>query len=362
MSLWVYDTILLISTFVFAFFATGGAYALMLRIGAMDIPNSRSNHTQPTPHGGGLGIVFAAICFMMVVDAPGDLIWGVLILAAVSFYDDIRPLPARDRFAVQVVVVAWMLATQLPETALSGFVFHEVVLLVGLAGLVWLWFINLFNFMDGSDGLAASEAACISAGIILMAAVIPLPPHVQNGALVTLGASLGFIVWNWHPARVFMGDVGSIPLGFLLGFLLLSLAVGGYPAASLILPAVFVADASLTLVGRMLRQERILEAHSSHAYQRAIRGGMTHDAVARDVIGVNIVLIVIAVLSTQTASLLWQLGLVGLAYGLACLLLLRFSLRRHPSRREIHPAVTEAEIVSETPARHTALHEDGNPA
>lgn len=358
MSLWVYDTILLISAFVFAVFATGAAYALMLRIGAIDIPNSRSNHTRPTPRGGGLGIIFAAVCFLMVVDAPGDLIWGVLILAAVSFYDDLGHLPPRDRLAAQVVVVAWMLATQLPEAALSGFAYHEVVLLVGLAGLAWLWFINLFNFMDGSDGLAGSEAVCISAGLLALAAVVPLPPDVQNGALVVLGSALGFIVWNWHPARIFMGDVGSIPLGFLLGFLLLSLAVGGYPAAALILPAVFVADASLTLTARLLRQERLLEAHSSHAYQRAIRGGMTHDAVARDVIGINIVLIVIAVFSTQTASLAWQWGLVGLAYVLAGLLLLRFSWRRSDSQL----TVTEAEIVEEIPARRAPLPEDGNPA
>lgn len=361
MSLWVYDTILLISAFVFAFFATGAAYALMLRIGAMDIPNSRSNHAKPTPRGGGLGIVFAVVSFLMVVDAPGDLIWGILILAAVSLYDDIRSLSARDRLAAQVVVVAWMLATQLSDTALSGFAYPEVLLLVGLAGMAWLWFINLFNFMDGSDGLAASEAACISAGFVALAVVVPLPPHVQNGALVALGGSLGFIVWNWHPARIFMGDVGSIPLGFLLGFLLLSLAVSGYPAPALIFPAVFVADASLTLLGRVLRRERLFEAHSSHAYQYAIRGGMSHDAVARDVIGINIVLIIIAILSTQTNSLLWQCALVGLAYGLACLLLLRFA-RKGRKAQGAGITVTEAEVIEEIPARRVSLPQDGNPA
>jgi UDP-N-acetylmuramyl pentapeptide phosphotransferase/UDP-N-acetylglucosamine-1-phosphate transferase len=354
MFIWIYDAILLISAFVFAAIGTGAAYFAMRRLGVVDVPNERSNHATPTPRGGGLGIVFASVCFLMVTDAPGELVWGMILLAALSLWDDFKPLPPQKRLLGQVIIVAWLLTT-----AFEGHVFNGLIpnwLELPVLVLIWLWFINLFNFMDGSDGLAASEAICICIGLLTVGAVVLLPLHAVSYALITIGAVLGFVIWNWQPAKVFMGDVGSIPLGFLLGFMLLSLAGGGYPAAAVILPAVFIADASVTLLRRLIRRERIFDAHSSHAYQRAIRGGMSHAQVARNVIGTNIVLIVLAVFSTMEPAPLYAFGTIAAAYALAFVLLTYFATYR--GKPVDAPKISDAEVIEEIPAPDEALLAD----
>lgn len=351
MIIWLYDMVLVFSAFLFAVAGTGMAYVLMRRLQVVDVPNARSNHSVPTPRGGGLGIVFACTCFLMVVDAPGALIWGMLALAGLSLWDDFRPLPARTRLAAHAAVVVALLLT-----TYEGRIFGEALPLwveMPLLALAWMWFINLFNFMDGSDGLAASEGASISLGLVALGMVLVLPAPIFSASLVVLAATLGFVVWNWHPARVFMGDVGSIPLGFVLGFLLITLAGAGFWGAALILPAVFVADATITLLRRLLNRERIFEAHSTHAYQRAIRGGMRHDTLARNVIGLNLVLIVLAVLSTGDLSVLWQGGYVLVAYLLVFALLVYFVGYR--SKAAPANGISEAEVVGEIPAPANAL-------
>lgn len=336
-----YDIALVLSAFVFAVAGTGFAYAL-LRGKVMDVPNARSNHAIPTPRGGGIGIVFAATGFLLVVDAQGAVVWGFLALALLSLWDDMRPLPARYRLLCHLAVASGVLLACYEGSIFGGWLPHQAE--IAVLALAWVWFINLFNFMDGSDGLAASEALCICLGFIALGAAVSLPVHLFSYALVLLGAVAGFLMWNWHPARIFMGDVGSIPLGYILGFMLISLAGAGYWAAALILPAVFVADASLTLLRRIIRRERIFEAHSTHAYQKAIRGGMTHDAVARHVIGINLLLVVLAVAAT-TMPAPWKAGCVALAGVLVLALLIRFA-----TRRNAHAEVTEAEVVGEVPA------------
>lgn len=318
----LYHVILFGSAFFFGVIGTGLAYAALKHAQVMDVPNARSNHSTPTPRGGGLGIVAAVLMFLWVAGAPALLLLAVAVLTAVSFCDDIRPLPARWRLLVQLVVVAGLLAT-----VYQGRLFPELLprwLELPLLALAWLWFINLFNFMDGSDGLAAGEGISISAGIVLMATVAVLPGGVAAYALVVLGAVAGFILWNWHPARIFMGDVGSVPLGLLLGYMLITLAGAGYWAAALILPAVFLADATTTLLRRAIKRERIFEAHSTHAYQRAIRGGMAHNQVAGEVLAVNVVLIALA-MASALGDLAMQFAALALAYGMVFLLLRRFS-------------------------------------
>lgn len=323
-----YDVIILISAFAFAAVGTGLAYAVLKRAQVMDVPNARSNHATPTPRGGGLGIVVSALAFLLVVGAPGELLLGMLLLTAVSFRDDIRPLPARYRFLAQLVVVVWLLLA-----AYDGQVFGELLprwAELPLLAVAWIWFINLFNFMDGSDGLAGGEALSISAGICVLGFFVALPSGVFHDSLVLLGAVAGFLLWNWHPARIFMGDVGSVPLGLLLGYLLLQLAGNGYWAAALILPAVFLADATFTLLRRLLTGQRIFEAHSTHCYQRAIRGGMPHDRVAWEVVGVNVLLAVLAVVSAVSPPLV-QWGAIAVAYAVVLGLLWRFATYKTPT-------------------------------
>lgn len=316
----IYDIILIITALILAFAGTGAAYALLRKFQVMDTPNARSNHVTPTPRGGGLGIVFALGVLLPVTGAPFPLVAAFLWLALVSFVDDLRGLSARLRLLVQVAAVFWVLMR-----AYGGSIAEWLPIWVEipLLALAWLWFINLFNFMDGSDGLAASEATCIALGIVAVAAGGSL---LSFHAGLVAAAAFGFLLWNWHPARVFLGDVGSVPLGFLLGFLLIALAGNGELAAALILPAVFVLDASVTLLRRLCRGEKIFEAHSQHAYQRAIRAGMGHDAVARDVIGVNLLLILLAVLSSCGTWAAWACLIA--AYGLAAAVLYGHFIRQ----------------------------------
>jgi UDP-N-acetylmuramyl pentapeptide phosphotransferase/UDP-N-acetylglucosamine-1-phosphate transferase len=146
--------------------------------------------------------------------------------------------------------------------------------------LLWLWFINLFNFMDGIDGIAGVETAAIGAGIFIAAKIGKLDGHWLMLGLSAAAAAVGFLRWNWHPAKIFLGDVGSVPLGFLLGWLLLSFAAAGHPIPALILPLYFLADATITLLRRLLRGEKVWLAHREHFYQLAIRSGLRHDQVS----------------------------------------------------------------------------------
>ncbi len=159
-------------------------------------------------------------------------------------------------------------------------------------GLLWVWWVNLFNFMDGIDGLAGSEAAAIAGGLLLFAALgSGTDPAVAVLAAAVLGAALGFLSWNWSPARVFLGDVGSIPLGYLTGFLLIGLALRGYWKIALILPLYFLADATITLLRRLTQGERVWRPHRQHYYQQAVRRGLGHAAVVERVIAANLILI-----------------------------------------------------------------------
>lgn len=317
----VYNAVFIFSAFLFSFAGTGGAYAVLKRFQVLDNPNIRSNHTTPTPRGGGLGFVFAIAAMLLVLQAPAPLLFAFIALSAVSFIDDLRYLHAGYRFAAQIAAICLLLATQ---HMLPGLLPATIEL--PLVALAWLWFINLFNFMDGSDGLAASEAVAIAAGIICLLLPGEYASFLSQYAWIIAAAVLGFLPWNWHKAKIFMGDAGSIPLGFLIGYLLIHLASMGYLAAALILPAVFLIDATSTLIMRLMRGERIWQAHSSHAYQTAIRAGLSHDAVARETIAMNLLLIIFAVTSAFNETAAWIS--LALAYA-STIWLLFFRFRRY---------------------------------
>jgi UDP-N-acetylmuramyl pentapeptide phosphotransferase/UDP-N-acetylglucosamine-1-phosphate transferase len=211
------------------------------------------------------------------------IVLGAAFLAVVSWIDDLRGLSPLVRLLVQVGAVIIGLAALPEQHSLSQ---------LALSGLVWVWWINLFNFMDGIDGLAGSEAAALGAGLLLFASVgSGADPALRELDAALTGAAIGFLAWNWSPARIFLGDVGSVPLGYVLGFLLLDLAVRGYWRIALILPLYFLADATITLARRLLRGERVWQAHREHFYQRAVRRGLGHAAVVKRVIAADLVLI-----------------------------------------------------------------------
>lgn len=239
--------------------------ALALRRAWLDHPNARSSHHRPTPTGAGVALLAALLLAALPAAGAADrrllaaFAPGAVLLAAVGLLDDRRGLPIGLRLAAQAAATAWLLwalAVPLPWWP---------VLLPAV-----LWWINLYNFMDGIDGIAAGEALAVAAAaLILGAAGLPAPPAVLGAAA---GAAAGFLYWNRPPARVFMGDAGSAPLGLLFA----APAIDAFPdpaalAAWLILPGAFVVDASATLAMRALAGEPVHRPHRSHAYQIAAR-------------------------------------------------------------------------------------------
>ena len=256
----------------------------------LDCPNERSSHQVPTPRGGGIAVIGSTLLawavFARTESVPSGvfgIVLGAVLLAAVSWFDDLRGLSPIVRLLAQAAAVAvGILVVPGPRD----------LFYLAAIGLVWIWWINLFNFMDGIDGLAGTEAAAIGAGLLLFAGVgAGADPALRTLAAAVTGAAIGFLVWNWSPARIFLGDIGSVPLGYVLGFLLLDLAARGRWTIAVILPLYFLADATITLVRRLLRGERVWQAHREHFYQHAVRRGLGHAAVVKRVIAADLVLI-----------------------------------------------------------------------
>ena len=151
--------------------------------------------------------------------------------------------------------------------------------------------------MDGIDGIAASEAIFICVGVFLVAVFFTLPTNINILAIALAGSAAGFLPWNWHKAKIMLGDAGSIPIGFLLGFLLINLAISGYFAAAFILPLYFLADASLTLFKRLITGKKIWQAHNEHYYQRAVQAGFGHNKIVLKITFANLALVGLAVFS-----------------------------------------------------------------
>jgi len=285
----------------------------------LDHPNKRSSHSVATPRGAGLAVIGALLAGWLALASiySGGGVWLILgagtALAAFSWLDDLRGLGIGPRLAVQAGAVAAGLFSLSPDSLIFQGTLPLVVDRL-LTGLVWLWFVNLYNFMDGIDGITAVETTAIAGGMVVLGAAIGTTPILGGFALIALAAAVAFLPWNWHPARIFLGDVGSVPLGFLMGWLLLALAASGQWAAALILPAYYLGDATLTLIRRAIRGKAVWRAHREHAYQRSVQGGRSHDRTVV-IIGVgNLGLVGLAI-----ASVLWP-GAPGPALGAAAVL------------------------------------------
>ena len=309
-----------------AWAATGAVLAVLTKRAILDHPNERSSHHEPTPRGAGLavvGVTLLAWCLLAALTGGLALYWPVflaaLALAAVSWRDDLHGLPAWPRLIVQALAVIVGIAA-LPG---DGLVFQGLLpplLDRAVAALGWLWFVNLFNFMDGIDGISAAQTIAIGVGLSLVAGIGGWGSGAGIYALVIAMAAAGFLPWNRHPARIFLGDVGSVPLGYLLGWLLLGAAAQGFWAAALLLPLYYLADATLTLLSRLRRREPIFQAHAKHYYQRAVRRGMSHNAVVGAVAALNGLLMGAALLSltgplgTLFALAIGALSVIGLLW------------------------------------------------
>lgn len=290
------------------------ATAMVLRhasvLGLVHQPNHRSSHTRITPHGGGLGIVIASCLLPLVYFLQGQvnpmILWVpalALIIAVTGLLDDIRNLSARLRLMFQSVVVASLLIAlhNAPDYGLQEFAGLPLWLTTITLLFTGLWWLNLFNFMDGIDGLAGTQAIFMLLGAAGLITVFY--PQAQDSVawywLVYLAiATIGFLLHNWPPARIFMGDTGSLFLAFMIFALALMTVSQGWMEYATwgILGSVFVVDASVTLLRRMQAGQRWTEAHRSHAYQRLARRWNSHRSVTLLTLGIN---------------LLWVLPLAG---------------------------------------------------
>ncbi|HUN51894.1 MAG TPA: hypothetical protein VMU42_12285 [Candidatus Sulfotelmatobacter sp.] len=324
-----------LGAFLAAVAATGGVLALLRRRAVLDHPNERSSHSVPTPRGGGLAVLPVLVLAWSIVgldSAAARILVLAVVLAAVSWADDLWRLPVVARLLAQAIAVAAGLLALPPGQP----VFQGLLPLLPdrlLAAVAWLWFVNLFNFMDGIDGISGVEAAAIGAGLALALR------HAGDGSPLALyavavgAAALGFLVWNWHPARLFLGDVGSVGLGYLLGWLLLTAACLGLWAPALLLPLYYLADATLTLGRRALRREPVWQAHRQHFYQQAARRLTGHGSVSLWIATLNLALIGLSLGAVRQPAAAWPAA--ALAALLVALLLWYFSDRpqRAPDAR-----------------------------
>jgi UDP-N-acetylmuramyl pentapeptide phosphotransferase/UDP-N-acetylglucosamine-1-phosphate transferase len=282
---------------------TGVFLRVMRAANRLEQPSERGMHARAVPSGAGAAIVLVLLVLWPFwqgwrLDALAiALLVATAGLAALSWIDDHHRLSPAVRFPAHFVAVALMLFLLDPGQRVAPFLSLAVERV--LLGFGWLWFINLFNFMDGIDGIAGAEAVAVGVGYVAVAGAAGFDGPLRDLALVLGAASAGYLVWNWHPAKVFMGDTGSIPLGFLLGWLMIDLACRGHWAAAAILPLYFAADATLTLFMRLSRGETPWQAHREHFYQRAVLGGASPPAVVWRVNAVNVALIALALLSLR---------------------------------------------------------------
>lgn len=283
---------------------TGGLRRYALARSLMDIPNARSSHSTPTPRGGGVAIVLSFLLGLPLLAVAGlaswALTWALLGagvgVAVLGFLDDHGHIAARWRLLGHFAAALWALywLGGLPPLPMFGHLFDLGWLGQVLAAVYLVWVLNLYNFMDGIDGIASIEAICVCLGgaLLLVLPGLDGAGHAQGSwvSLLLACAVAGFLFWNFPPARIFMGDAGSGFLGITLGILSLQAA---WVAPQLlwswvILLGVFIVDATFTLLRRLLRGDKIYEAHRSHAYQYAARRYGRHLPVTLAVGAINL--------------------------------------------------------------------------
>jgi UDP-N-acetylmuramyl pentapeptide phosphotransferase/UDP-N-acetylglucosamine-1-phosphate transferase len=302
---------------------------------ALAKPNARSSHKVPTPQGGGAAVIAAALITTSVIIAfhapsePGAATTFAIIaavtlgIAIIGAVDDINPLGTVPRLAAQaaaIVVVVSLLPANHQIVPLLPWWIERIALV--LAGV---WFVNLVNFMDGLDWMTVAEVTPVTGGLALLASFGALPPLETLVALALLGATVGFAPFNRPTANLFLGDVGSLPIGLLLFWMLLQLANEGHLAAALLLPLYYAADATITLARRLMNGEQITQAHRDHFYQRAAARGISVFQIVRRVFIVNLVLVALALVTVIRPSWILDVSTCALGCALVAWLLIGFA-------------------------------------
>ncbi len=259
-----------------------------------DHPNTRSNHKKAMPIGGGIAVICSFLwpLWLMIPHQPYliNLTLAILVLASISFLDDLKSLSIKTRIPFQIIAIYLMLSSLLIIPNHAYF-----ILILGIGAF---FFINFYNFMDGIDGSASVGAIHICLSVILLSLLDhTIPRDLLTASTLLLGASAGFIIFNWHPARIFLGDVGSTAIGLIAAWLLINLALHDHLAAAFIIPLYYMSDSGLTLARRLFTGKRIWQAHSEHFFQKAIKNGYNHNVIVRKIILLNVFLMLLSIWS-----------------------------------------------------------------
>jgi UDP-N-acetylmuramyl pentapeptide phosphotransferase/UDP-N-acetylglucosamine-1-phosphate transferase len=307
----------------------------MLLRHALARPNARSSHRIPTPQGAGIAVVGATLLVAGVImlsagnvtlNIPIAVIAAGLFIAIVGFADDVKSIGVLPRLLLQGAAVAAIVFTA-PDS-LRIVPPCPIWIERGLLLLAGLWFVNLVNFMDGLDWMTVAETVPISAAMLTLGIIGDYPASATLLATALLGAMLGFAPFNRPVAKVFLGDVGSLPIGFLLGWCLLQFAYAGQFAAALLLPMYYLFDATATLLRRMARREPFWAAHRSHYYQRATDNGFSVWRVVGEVFALNVVLAAFAIGSIAAQSTVIAVALLIAGSLATVFVMFRFSRSR----------------------------------
>lgn len=306
----------------------------MLLRHALAKPNARSSHRIPTPQGGGIAVIAATllVAAAIVAFAPADHLQiplsvsaATLFIAVVGFADDVKSIAVLPRLVLQAAAVGIIIFTAFGDRHIVAAcpLWLERMLLI-IAGL---WFVNLVNFMDGLDWMTAAEVVPITAALVVLGWLGDFPLSSTLIAAALCGAMLGFAPFNRPVAKIFLGDVGSLPIGLLLGWCLLQLAYDQQFAAALLLPMYYLTDATVTLLRRMARREPFWAAHRSHFYQRATDNGFTVWRVIGNVFALNVALAMLAIASIASPSTAVDMLLLVIGLAATAFVMYRFSQR-----------------------------------
>ena len=304
----------------------------------MDYPAERSNHKTPTPKGAGLIIIpIVAIStliffyfFLQPINEWVIIFFLCFFLGIISFIDDIKNLSIKSRLLLQTLIVGLSLliyyesvTTNLLSLPVSYEKYFPLIscLLFLIFLLSWMWIINLYNFMDGIDGLTALQVCTVAICVNFLSIFGYLNDEYQIFSLILFSVYLAFYKFNKSPAKIFLGDVGSIPSGYLVGFIMIScLSTNGVLLPIVIVNMYYILDSTSTLLIRIVKKENILKAHSDHFYQKMLRKGYQHSFVIKWILGLNSILLILSLLSIKLPiisfvfSILFTLALLYLFY------------------------------------------------
>lgn len=300
-------------------------------------PNARSSHKLPTAQGGGFAVVATVIAvsyaafYLFPSGAAASLRFpvvcvAVVVIAGVGVIADTQPGNFASRLLLQALAVAavvFALPTQIHILPFLPLTVERIVLVVG-----GLWFVNLVNFMDGLDWMTVGEVVPVAAGLAIAGLLGSLPAPAVVVSLALCGATVGFAFFNRPVAKLFLGDVGSLPIGLIVGWLLMLLAGSGGRVAAFLLPLYYLADGTITLIRRAINGEKIWHAHRSHFYQRATDHGFSVLEVVVRIFAVNLVLAALALATVLLPSRLTDIAALSAGVALVAALLWVLSRRR----------------------------------